>query len=51
MEKVNKIIVALRELWIHNSFWRTLIIIGSIAVFCLLTYTLGKEIGKLFHSF
>lgn len=50
MEEINKIIEGLRELWIHNSFWRTLIIIGSIAFFCFLTYTLGKEIGGLFHD-
>lgn len=51
MKEINKIIEELRELWIHNSFWRTLIIIGSIAFFCLLTYTLGKETGRLFHDF
>lgn len=36
----------LKEFWIHSSFWRTLIIIGSIAFLGLLSYTLGKEIGS-----
>lgn len=48
MKEINKVIEELRNLWIHNSFWRTLIIIGSIAFLCFLTYTFGKEFGRLF---
>ena len=34
----------------HNDFLRTIIIIGSIALACLIIYTAGKCTGKFFAT-
>ena len=35
---------------IHNDFLRTFIIIGLIALVCLVIYTVGKYTGKFFAT-
>ncbi len=43
--KIDTIIELLGELFMHNSFWSTLVKIGIVASISLLLYTLSKDFG------